>query len=652
MFAIDATEFSIQAFNTQTPPDFEARELYPECCEYHKNFATSVKQQAEVFPNCCDQHKKLLTRNDFKKSDYDYVENKVIDTVHYTEFHIANCISKEDWYEDITDYIEYTTSSYGQPYGGYGAPVGLNLYEGAVKNFLSSHKEFGKEKIQRLFAFLDRFKKPIPVAEKTDFGILYSIYQRWLKTFPFDIPIFRDIKPVIANSLPLLAEKPIQNRYTGLASAKLQTQEGLLKLLLGRTTELLKLIDHSHIENGSSQEETNAYRMQVIKEKHRISQLKLLETYTKGELKYVKVLKKWLENEKTFFKEITPLLKHEKIEMEQPVKDITPIDTEELYRRIPFEIAYIFLHPSPRGERYAWLKGEGYHFFTDWSLWSHFIDTVREGTIFNTDLEKITLEDLPELYPYFSAGFSKGYHGFDEKIKASTGIFQNDMQSVARKVFEVINLPAPGLPSYGMITKEGENYKVIKKKIWEESGIKAGEKYKAWYFIIHNPQYFVEMFNSHEPFRRCYRTGMEFWSKEPGGEGMHEALKLIIDRIDKTKSDSLETVPENNSDNKTIAGVALLYYFRTKFDGESIITKTNAGTKAAAFGYTAPTSGKQLLTEFNKFSQDSERLQVSRESGRAYSEHLKRYQYVLSQLTPGSESHNTAQQEWQNLSNK
>lgn len=102
-------------------------------CESCKGILTELKnrltdkyegKQANKlpFPFCCPQHSKLTADKRFSKQDFDskniplLVASKII----YTKQHILNKQSCEDWYEDITDYIDYTVSSFGKmPEGAF-----------------------------------------------------------------------------------------------------------------------------------------------------------------------------------------------------------------------------------------------------------------------------------------------------------------------------------------------------------------------------------------------------------------------------------------------------------------------------------------------------------------------------------------------------
>jgi len=101
---------------------------------------------------------------------------------------------------------------------------------------------------------------------------------------------------------------PVKNNYTGLAKAKLKTQSDLLETLNNLTTQLLQQINTDELLKKGVIADKNKHAIELAGANHKLKQSTLLTKFSKGELKYIKVLKVWLANEKQYFKEIQPMI--------------------------------------------------------------------------------------------------------------------------------------------------------------------------------------------------------------------------------------------------------------------------------------------------------------------------------------------------------
>jgi hypothetical protein len=159
-----------------------------------------------------------------------------------------------------------------------------------------------------IIKFLSDLKKPSK-EKKTDLNLIISIYEKWYKIFPFEIEFFSNLKNYFGKTLPILAEKPISNPYTGTASAKIQTPDELLDRLMSITKLILSKIDTSKLLDNDYISDEDKYLTDIKKKHHELTQKELHTKFFKGELNYIKTLKKWLENEKNFISEIKPFAK-------------------------------------------------------------------------------------------------------------------------------------------------------------------------------------------------------------------------------------------------------------------------------------------------------------------------------------------------------
>jgi hypothetical protein len=295
----------------EIPVNKETGETFPDCCNYHKGIFKRAKEWFEKFPGCCEPHKKLLKVAWFNKDNYKDAPLKIVQQLSFTAFHIEKQIGTSDWYKDITDYIHYSISSFGQLPTGYGSAVGLPIYLAYLKSWVQETKAiFPQEKRKRLIEYIEGYEKPISESNKTDLNILYSTYQKWLKVFPFGVSYFSELKEYFSKKMPFISGQPEYNKYTGTHSVNVQTQSGLIEALTNTTKALLKKIDSVELVEKNLIADKDKHRLELLNANHRLKQSSLLNDFSKGEMKYIKVLKKWLSNEKEYFTEVSPLIKN------------------------------------------------------------------------------------------------------------------------------------------------------------------------------------------------------------------------------------------------------------------------------------------------------------------------------------------------------
>lgn len=294
-------------FDTEPHTDYITPENFPDCCSFHSSVKKQSEEWMEKFPNCCDNHKKLILKPWFSKEKYSHVPVKIITQLSYTENFISKNIEKENWYKEITDYVVYTIESFGTP------NIGGNKYysylEHWIKNITPTDFDFPEWKRNQLVEFLKNFISP-PDKPKTDLNILYSTFQKWLKTFP-NLPYFLNLKEQLKNKLPLniLLYEPEYNRFTGLTKFKIRAKSELIEILINSTKKLLNSIDTSELLSNMLITDNMKYQIDLLNEQHKIKQYQLLIDYSKNESKYVKIIKKWLKNEKDYLAELQPFLK-------------------------------------------------------------------------------------------------------------------------------------------------------------------------------------------------------------------------------------------------------------------------------------------------------------------------------------------------------
>jgi len=311
---IDAEHFTLSAFETkpiegyEAPTNKETGEQFPNCCPFHKSVFEGAESWFLKFPNCCDQHKAMVSKWWYNKANYSGIAEKIVKQLSYTEHHISERINIDDWYKDITDYIEYNVSSFGHP------AIGLHLYLGNVKHYIkNTNSEIPKIKRQVLIEFIETYyNSPIDIdkTNKTDLNVLYSTYQKWLKVFPFEISFFSTLKPHFEKQLPILNGKPETNIYSGMAKAKMHTKSSLIEALITLTNNLLTQVNGVTLYEKGLITDANKIKLELVINSRK---LKLKQGYKNSspneEKRYRKILKEWYKDEKIFIDEITPLLK-------------------------------------------------------------------------------------------------------------------------------------------------------------------------------------------------------------------------------------------------------------------------------------------------------------------------------------------------------
>ena len=267
-------------------------------------------KQKKGFPYCCSYHSNLVKVKEFNRALFANVPVMVSKKIIYTNQHIINNHSTENWYKVITDYIEWVVESFGQMPNGCGAPIFLSDYFFYVTDLLKRNEEMKAEKKTRLLEFLNTYQTPNK-SPKTDFNILLSTYQKWLKEFPFELnSYFGNLKQHFEKQLPILNGKPEANIYSGRAKAKMHTKSSLIEALINLTNNLLTQINGVTLYEEGLITDANKIKLELVINSRK---LKLKQGYKNGspneEQRYRKILKEWFNDEKKFINEITPLLK-------------------------------------------------------------------------------------------------------------------------------------------------------------------------------------------------------------------------------------------------------------------------------------------------------------------------------------------------------
>jgi hypothetical protein len=321
-------------FNIQPPNGYEepinekTGEKFPNCCQLHKNIFDRVQIKVTKFPYCCDGHKRLIKAGFFDRKKYKKTAIKVVKQFNYTEYHISKHIELSSWYEDIYHYIELNRQSFGAFPNEYGCPLGLHEYLIVLKVCLNDPiwlpaNNIPIEKGKRLLQFIENYYKQSNESS-TDIKLLIEIYQKWLNLFPFSIEYyFKGLKQQFQQSIPLLAEKPIKNPYTGLSGAKLTTPKQLITFLGETTKTLLGAIKTQELIDKKAISDLDKHKFELLKESHRVKQDSLVGTFLATEMGYLSIIDQWLTNESVYFEKMELYLSKPK--KDAPAPTVNPI---------------------------------------------------------------------------------------------------------------------------------------------------------------------------------------------------------------------------------------------------------------------------------------------------------------------------------------
>ncbi|WP_299066118.1 hypothetical protein [uncultured Polaribacter sp.] len=289
------------------------------CKRTHKTILEKADIHFKEFPDCCKEHSRLSKHKFYSKSDFYGLETMIADKILFTHHHIVNNLFKENWYLEITNYIDYAYQSFGSLPINCGEPPGLSWFLDYLIDIHLSHKleslNVGLEdRHNKIIDYIKRYRGDYKKGDNRhvdskDFNLMLNIYDKWYKYFPFELAIFSGLQKHFSNRLPLFEDESIYNPYLKITQRKLLSKEQLLKHLLKITKQILSAIDTTQFLEDDYITNKTKYEFDLKKKTHKLKQESLLREFSKGEKEYMKTIKKWLDNEKSFLKEIQPSIK-------------------------------------------------------------------------------------------------------------------------------------------------------------------------------------------------------------------------------------------------------------------------------------------------------------------------------------------------------
>ena len=313
-FFYDIKNVYFPAYEISEPEGINLPENFPNCCNGHKQVVRETENFLDLFPDCCEAHRNFAKKFKRTARDFHYLKKKIVLQLEYTGQFIENHIEKNDWYKQITQYIELNVQSFGIP------AVGLELYINFLKQDIEKNlniNDGGKK--QKLLQYFET-NNQITIEEfAKNLNLLQSAYAKWLKFFPFDLPYFQGLKKNFLTLTPFLESKPEYNPFLKMADAKLVDQKELVRRLVGVTKKLLGLVSSQEWFEKNKLDDNKRLDIKLAAEAHRVAQSSLVDDFTKNEKKYVKTIKKWLQNEKSFFTEMKSILEKKRNRPSKPI---------------------------------------------------------------------------------------------------------------------------------------------------------------------------------------------------------------------------------------------------------------------------------------------------------------------------------------------
>lgn len=259
------------------------------------------------FPNCCPAHSNLVKYQEYSRSKDFFlgVPEMAAEKVIFTAQHIRNNISQENWFEEITNYIEYVVESFGSMPNNCGEPLFLSSYFDYVTELISSNDRVPEHKKQIIVEYFESFKKNSELSSQTEITDLVKTYQTWIEIFPFQLKAyFGDLEKKFQVKLPIFTGKPSVNPYLGTAKVKTHTKSSLIALLNDVTCELLNGINAQKLIDENVIKDFHRHDFELESEKLKLETKQLTQKLSSGELQYVAILKEWLNSHKRYFTNI------------------------------------------------------------------------------------------------------------------------------------------------------------------------------------------------------------------------------------------------------------------------------------------------------------------------------------------------------------
>ena len=327
--AFEESEY-IPPFSIEKTDGEHSLESCDNCKKLHGTIIERHKEYKE-FPNCCEYHKKLPELKEFELFHFANFPREMANKVIFSHHHIINNIENDNWQTEIFDYLDYAIESFGAMPEGYGSPYQLNDYiillvdiSYNVKDVVLesiSKKEY-KRRMDLIHKKLNSILSPDDDVYKA-IGLLLKTYEDWYNLFPFELDYFKHLEKKFQNIIPLHQSKTSYNKYLKKEKKQYHTLESLSKELVAITKQILRTINGKVLFDKGELSNTKKIKMDLVLKNRDLELNDLEEMPNKNKLEYIKILKKWMKQEKDFIKEITPYLKLQESKTEVKTKKAT-----------------------------------------------------------------------------------------------------------------------------------------------------------------------------------------------------------------------------------------------------------------------------------------------------------------------------------------
>jgi hypothetical protein len=289
MFKIEGGIIFLHPFKSKPLKGFDSDNVFQNSELFLNSILKSANEWFEKFPECCDNHKQLSEMGDFDKEKFDFIPNQILNNIKYFGYALETYIHSEGGMDEIKDYLDYLTQSFGTP------NIGGHIFESNVKHFIENgslkDKEFTDDQRLELLQHLEPKKPPIDTEER-DIESLYVIFQNWIDAIP-NIGQFKNFKNRFKGKVPMniFAVEPKTNKYLGTTLLKTRSKSELLEFLVNLTNDILKISKTEVKKENYNKKEL----ILIAEERLKIKQNILLnKSDSKLESNYLDLIENWL----------------------------------------------------------------------------------------------------------------------------------------------------------------------------------------------------------------------------------------------------------------------------------------------------------------------------------------------------------------------
>jgi hypothetical protein len=224
-----------------------------------------------------------------------------------TIFHLNLCATKEDWYEEMVDFIEYNGITFGLPSTGY------RQYLEALQHLIRDQDP--NPKLAKLSEYIRiELSNDEKKSDKKELQAQVEMFDEWWKSIPFDLEYLKRIENDKNELMALLFAigpkgSPQISRYSYVLKTSVYSTTELSEALCRLTTVIIQNLNVlTHYENDQLTDPQKV-KLQILLA-HRRKQLEVdyLVDDENQTPKYQQIWRKWLEDEMSFFSELEPLL--------------------------------------------------------------------------------------------------------------------------------------------------------------------------------------------------------------------------------------------------------------------------------------------------------------------------------------------------------